>query len=313
MRRPYRLHRMVPVSVELSREEWLAKRREYIGASDAAAILGADPRRGALAVFESKVTGYSSDDNKWMKYGRDIEGAIANMYSEETGREVIDLGATTITVHPDLPFLGATLDRQTHKEMDEGPHGPLELKSIDPYGAKVYPDQFAEEPPLHMLIQLMIQMACTGASWGSLAGLFPGYNLQWVDRERDDKFLSAALPKLEEFWSRVQRKDPPPPDHLPGTLDVVKRLYSQEDGTTIALDAEDLQLVDAWEMTKERARMAGKDVKEMETVLRAKLQDATFGVLTDGTLLSLKTTKRSGYTVKPTSFRTLRRARVKGK
>jgi len=298
--------------VELSREEWLAKRREYIGASDAAAILGADPRRGALAVYESKTTGYSSDDNAWMKYGRDIEGAIANMYSEETGRSVLDLGATVISVHPDIPFLGATLDRKTQR--DNGfSYAPLELKSIDPYGAKIRAEEFAEEPPLHMQIQLMIQMACTGASWGSLAGLFPGYNLAWVDRERDDAFLAAALPKLEEFWDRVQRKDPPPADSLPGTLDVVKRLWSKEDGETIALDAADLELVNTWEKLKERGRTATKDAKGIEAALRAKLQDATFGVLTDGTLLTLKTTERKGYEVKPTSFRTLRRARPKGK
>ena len=295
----------------LSWEEWQAKRREILTASRAAAVLGAHPTRGSLSVYEEMTTGHSLEDNAWLKYGRDIEGAIANMYSAVTDRVVVDRGATTIAMHPDIPWLGATLDRETAR--DGSGYAPLELKSIDPYGAKIYPDQFAEEPPLHMLIQLMIQMACTGASWGSLAGLFPGYNLQWVDRDRDDNFLNAAYPKLEEFWQRVQRKDPPPADHLPGTLDVVKRLWSAEDGTTIALDAEDLQLVDAWEATKERGRKAGKDAKEMETVLRSKLQDATFGMLTDGTMLTLKTTQRKGYTVEPTSFRTLRRARVKGK
>ncbi len=119
--------------------------------------------------------------------------------------------------------------------------------------------------------------------------------------------------KLEAFWDRVQRKDPPPVDHLPGTLDVVKRLWSHEDGETVVLDAETLQLVDVWEETKGVARKASKEAKEMEAVLRSKLQEATFGTLEDGTMLTLKTTQRKGYTVEPKSFRTLRRARVKGK
>jgi hypothetical protein len=34
---------------ELSREEWLAKRRNYLGASEVAAVLGEDPRRGKMA------------------------------------------------------------------------------------------------------------------------------------------------------------------------------------------------------------------------------------------------------------------------
>jgi len=59
----------------LNREQWLEKRRGCLGASDVAAVLGADPRRGQLAVYEAKVTGHSTEDNRWMKFGRDIEGA----------------------------------------------------------------------------------------------------------------------------------------------------------------------------------------------------------------------------------------------
>jgi len=190
--------------------------------------------------------------------------------------------------------------------------GPLELKSVDPYGAKIRPEEWREQPPLHFQIQLQIQMACTGAMWGSLAGLFPGYQLSYCDLERDDGFLEAAFPVLEEFWDRVQRKDPPPFDSLPGTLDVVKRMYSGESGKTIAMNDDQLDIADLWESAKTRRNSANKDVKILETALRAELKDATFGALKDGTLLSLKTTVRNGYTVKPTEFRTLRRSRPKG-
>jgi hypothetical protein len=45
---------------------------------------------------------------------------------------------------------------------------------------------------------------------------------------------------------------------------------------------------------------------EAENKLRAAIGAATYGVLPDGRRLTLFTTDRDGYEVKPTSFRTLR-------
>jgi predicted phage-related endonuclease len=313
---------------ELSREEWLAKRRNYLGASEVAAVLGEDPRRGPLAVYEAKITGHSTEDNAWLQYGRDIEGAIANFYAAETGREVRDLGATSIAVHPDIPevrdlgatsiavhpdipWLSATLDRQVWRDSESS--GPLELKSIDPFGAKIRADEYRDEPLMHHVIQNQMQMACTGAKWGAIGALFPGYQLTHVDMDFDAEAFEAAYPILEEFWDRVQRKDPPPPDQLPGTLDVVRRLYSNEDGTTVAIAPETFETVELWEAAKARKNTAEKEAKQLEALIRAELGDATFGQLGDGTLLTLKTTHRKAYTAKASSFRTLRRTRPKGR
>jgi len=116
----------------LSREEWLTERRTHIGASDVAAILGMDPRRGPLAVYESKVHGHSQEDNDWMRFGRDVEGAIANMYAAKTKRDVEDLGGTWFQPHSSVSFLSSTLDRVTWEaptDPDE-PGAALELKHV---------------------------------------------------------------------------------------------------------------------------------------------------------------------------------------
>jgi predicted phage-related endonuclease len=273
-----------------------------------------DPRRGPLAVYESKVHGHSQEDNDWMRFGRDVEGAIANMYAAKTKRDVEDLGGTWFQPHSSVSFLSSTLDRITfkgvpgdfEKHMSE-PGAPLELKNIGDFSsAKAY----EEDPHIHHQIQLQIQMACLGSPWGSLAALFPGYNLVWKDIERNNEFLDEVYPALEDFWRCVVDKTPPPVESH-RDLEVVKRLYPAASGETVVLDNEMIELAGMWENSKSQSKEIERWQKETEAKLRAAIGDATWGALPDGTFLSLKTTKRKGYVVDDTEFRVLRRMKVK--
>jgi predicted phage-related endonuclease len=293
----------------LSREEWLAERRNHIGASDAWKIL----LGRKLEVYEAKVTGYSREDNDWLKFGRDVEGAIANMYEAKTDRFVEDLGACEIFHHGEISFLGATLDRITWKrgesELIEEHRAPLELKNVGDYSsAKAY----QEDPDIRHQIQLQIQMACMGAQWGSLAALFPGYNLVWKDFERNDDFLEAIYPELENFWRCVVDKTPPPVESH-RDLEVVKRLYPADSGETVALGNDEYCLMIDWAGAKEAKKKLESTVAELEAKLRAAIGDATWGALPDGTFLALKTVSVKGYekVVEPYEYRTLRRVKVK--
>lgn len=301
-----------------ARERWLAARRELLTASDCAAVLGVDPRRGPLAVYASKVGQIEQEQTAWMKWGRRVEGAIADWYAEETGRPVVDLGAHEIQRHPDVTWLGCTLDRVTAGSAAHpdpagnysshvnglGPRtGPLDAKAVAGFKAA----EWREDPPLHYVVQVQVQMACTGAQWGGLVALIGGIALAWRDVQRDDAFLAAALPKLEEFWLRVQRRDPPEADALPGTSEAIRRLWAHADGETIPLDDEALSIVTQWDAAKVVRDSAEETKEEAENRLRARLGFASYGRLPDGSVLTLKETNRGGYTVQPTSFRVLRR------
>jgi predicted phage-related endonuclease len=301
----------------ITREEWLEKRRNHLGASEVAAILGEDDKRGPLHVYASKVHGYSIEDNKVLKYGREMEAPIATIYADETGRPVRDPGSTLYQYHPDIKWLAATLDRET-EGTEENPSpstgtGALEIKNIDIPGLRPEEWNADNEEIFPFVIQNQIQMACAGFEWGSVTGKFPYYNLCWFDQLKDEEFLEATYPVLEEFWDRVLRKDPPPADSLPGTLDVCKRMWKNETGETVSLDADWLAMADEWEQAKSEARKADKTAKSLEAKLRAEMKDNTFGLLVDGTILTLKTTHKKGHVVKPSTHRTLRRSRPKGK
>lgn len=291
------------------RAAWLKERRRYLGASDVAAVLGADPYRGPLAVYLSKVGEDDAAEKRWMRFGRLVEGAIAEGYREDTGRPVRDLGAHEIQVHPDVGFLAATLDRQTEgcdlSPAPAGGPGPLECKAV----AGMKASDWKDEPPLHFQVQLMAQMACTGAQWGSLCALLGGVAIRWMDLQRHDAFLARALPVLETFWLRVLRREPPEADGLPGTTMALRALYAYEDGETVTLDAEALALVETMDAHKISRSAEDEVIESAENKLRARMGQASFGALPDGSLLTLRKIERGAYVVKATSYRTLRRIR----
>lgn len=292
------------------RVAWLAERRKLVTASDAAAILGADPRRGPLAVYAEKL-GAEIPETLPMRRGKRWEQVIADEYGEQTGRRVEAVGEYVIQHHPDIPWLGATLDRVT------GPYGYGD-GSPDPFGgnssgtlelkmALGSARAWKADPPLGFLVQVHIQIACFNATWGALAGLTGPGPLNVSDHKRNDAFLAAALPHLEAFWLRVQRRDPPPADASPGTTAAIKALWSDEDGSTVALDMEAQALVLAMELGQAEARKRAAELLRIKNELRRRVGSASFGALPDGSFLSAHVTRRASYTVAACTYRVLRR------
>lgn len=63
-------------------DEWLAARRNGIGASEVAAVCGLSPYEGPLRVWLSKVAGLDAEDNPAMKWGRRFEDDVLEEFIE---------------------------------------------------------------------------------------------------------------------------------------------------------------------------------------------------------------------------------------
>lgn len=120
-----------------SEEEWLAARRGLVMASEIATILAlADdsaPWAMTPADLWAQKTGLAPripDGPEMAEYrywGHAHEPAIKRAYEDRTGRALTDLGAYTITLHPSLPWLGATLDVLADHEVFG--LGPVQVKT----------------------------------------------------------------------------------------------------------------------------------------------------------------------------------------
>lgn len=302
------------------RESWLKERRTGLGGTDAAAALGHSPYKSAYTLWLEKTERIEPEDisnRPEVYWGNILEPIIAKEYAKETGRRVDDYPRYQVLRHPTLDFLIATPDRKTEifdPDMEAPPvssrtTGPLEIKSA----GFVKPDQWLNDPPVHYQIQLQHYLHVTGSNIGTFALLDTSRRqLYWVDVNRNDGFIEWMSERLEQFWERVQSNKEPPIDHSVSTLESLKRIYPEDTGELIALPDIAEEVVFGWEMTKKRIRRDEDRRRGFENEIRRLMGDATFGVLPDGTRVSLKTITRKAHHrpakyIKESKYRVLRR------
>lgn len=290
-------------------QQWLQDRRGGIGGSQAAAILNLSPWQSALALYCDKVglTRIEDAEPDWLYWGKALEPAIAERYAKETGRKLHNFGEYFINRSEKYPWMCCTIDRGIYET--EGKIGPgiLSIKNV----AGFKKTEWADEPPVHYQIQLQHEMIVLDLKWGSFAVLFNGQEFGWFDVERNDRFCEYLIEQERLFWDRVQRQDPPPPDApASSSAEAIKRLYPGENGESIGLDGTFIEEVSRLDALKVSRKSCDEEIAEIENRIKAAIGDNTFGVLPNGQAFSLKTTKRNGYTVEPTSFRTLRKVKT---
>jgi putative phage-type endonuclease len=299
-----------PAIVRSPRDAWLDERRKGVGASEVAAILGVDPRRGPLAVYADKVAGKLGEpEEAWLAFGREVEGAIARGYARKTGRPLHVLDPYAIVRHPRLPVLGATLDAETEgSEQCPAPgqgRGVLEAKAV---GFHKRDEWGLATAPLPFVVQVQAQMACRGVTWGTLAALMGGIAIaDPVDMVPSADFVEVMLLKVERFWWHVTNQVPPAPDPTPGTQAAYRALYPADKGTTIALPPELFKAAQRLDDLADEVQA----LKDEEAILKGQFKLAlgsnTWGVLVDGSRMQWRLEHKDEYTVPPSDTRVLRR------
>lgn len=263
------------------RDDWLARRREGIGASDAAAILGVSPWKGAADVWGEKVglAEAPDDETEAMKWGLRLEPAIREAYMEETGRMVIQPGGPfTIVRSTKYPFLQATLDGEIVPIDDRGP-GVFESKTAGFFKK----EDWAEEPPLQYQIQNQHQLVVVGWAWGGDAVLIGGQMFRHTDFVANATFQALLIEKLEAFWALVQKGTPPPVDGSVSAKELLAKLFPKpEPGKVIELPLE----ATTWDQNlvaiKEQMKTLEAEKSLLENQLKAAIGKAEVGVLSSG-------------------------------
>lgn len=272
----------------MNREQWLEARRNLVTASDAAAILGLDSRRDALEVYCGKLGIADDEDNAAMEFGREAEELVARGYAKLSGRRAwnpCQPGEYRILIHPEHPWLGASIDRLT----TDDPCGvhvcvPLECK-VQHY---VRRDEWEPEPPMEYQCQLQIQIAVMGVGSGVLAAAFG-----WPPRPHfavcraDPEFFDLAVPKLLAFHEAVKNRIPPEP-RSSDALPALRRLYGTGNGETIELDQAGQALVVEWERALEASDSASEWASECRARLLGLMAGASWAKLPDGSTLVQK-------------------------
>lgn len=260
-----------------SAPEWEAYRRSLkgIGASDAAAALGIDPRRTAFDLW-SELTGRSvrPEANDRMKRGKRLEPVARAWLAEEKGWTIQEV-ADTIR-DPRWPDLFCHLDGRLADE----PLHIVELKTR-------WNDFDNDEIPLAIQAQVQQQMALSGATLATVAVMtFDDLHPHDVPFEPD-----VALPMLDRLEAWYQRHvigDEPPRDDSEGYA----RWLGREQAEGPARDATFAELSLIQQVIDARRR---KDEAERdEAEYKARLMESMVGcseLLGTGFSLTWKRTK----------------------
>ena len=118
----------------LSSEEWLSYRRQGIGGSDAAAILGISPWRTARDLYYDKLNVVKADmDENWvaLEMGHLLEDLVARIFAKKTGLRIFQ--RKVMFQHPMYPWMLADLDYLA--ELPDGSNAILEIKTTN-YNAR---------------------------------------------------------------------------------------------------------------------------------------------------------------------------------
>lgn len=229
-------------------DEWLKLRSQYIGGSDAAAVVGMNPFSSPYALWAEKTgkkPGFSG--NLATEVGTYLEEFVAQKFAEETGKKVRKCNYSFL--NSQHPFAIANIDREIVGE-DAG----LEIKTTDSLNIKKFKNG---EFPENYYCQCVHYLAVTGKKRWYLAVLIGNKEFKWFVIEHDEAEIAALMGAEADFWEFVKNDTPPEIDGAKATTDTISTIYADSNDNVVDLVAfkNDLSVYSA----------LGQQIKELQT------------------------------------------------
>lgn len=249
---------------KLTHEEWLEIRKQGIGGSEAAAVVGLNPYQSAYAVWhEKKSLAEPFEGNDKTRLGSDLESYVAKRFEEETGKKVKRLNAVLRSTK--YPFMIADVDR-----IIVGENSGLECKTTtnsDRY------DFSAGEYPLYWRCQVLHYMAVTGAKKWYISVLdLSNARLSVIPVEWDETDATALITGEKCFWvDKIEKNVCPAPDGSEACERIIQEKYPQADESLPSVDLMAYER-EMSQLSRVKAELAELD-KEKES-LEQKLKEA---------------------------------------
>lgn len=217
---------------DMPREDWLAERRKGLGGSDAAAILGVNPYRSALAVYMDKLgLAPEREDSEAMRQGRDLEQYVAERFVDATGKKV--RRCNQILQHKEHDWMLANVDRLVVGE-DAG----LECKTTSVYNKTDF--DRGDVPPTYYW-QCQWYMAVTGHPKWYLAVLILNRSFHVFEIERNDEHIEVMTARASDFWhNNVLAGVPPLPSGTDGDDELIAIMPHGNDADDV-IDIQDFE------------------------------------------------------------------------
>jgi putative phage-type endonuclease len=196
---------MVAVSVR-DQIHWHELRSKHIGASEVAALFDMSPFTTLWQLWMEKSGKLPPEDlsgNKSVQAGTFLESGIANWAAHRWDMKIEKV--VDYYTADDCPGMGASLDFQT-----DGGH-PVEIKWSARGDGWEYEGDTITCAPDNYVLQVLHQMACTGAEYGWLIALLRNEPRR-MKIPRSEDVISKIKSEVAKFWDSIRAGQEPPVD-----------------------------------------------------------------------------------------------------
>lgn len=270
----------------LSHKDWLIARRDGIGSSDAAGILGLSPWSTRWQIWLDK-TGQIPPDNEQseaMYFGNLLEENIVQAVSDRTGWQIERPRATY--QHGDHPFMLASPDAIA--TMPDGTKALLEIKNTGGYKLEEWAngepsvDGMWEggEAPAHYIVQVQHQHAVMGTTVGYIGALLGGNRLYIIRVDRDDELIDTIIAQEKEFWNEYVNGDGVPEiDGTETTTDLLTQVFSESDpDASVEFTPDVLDALAEYQKAASQEKEVAERKRRASNILRESLGEAETGM-----------------------------------
>lgn len=200
-------------------QQWLKGRMNGIGGSDASAVVGMNPYKSNIDLFEEKigrVIPKDISDKPCVIYGKKAEEYIRELFKLDYPEYQVEHHEFRILQSKDHPFMQASLDGELTDR--EGRKGILEIKTTNILQSMQF-EKWKDRIPDNYYIQVLHYLLVTG--WQFVV-LRAHLNTDWGNEKRttvkhyfiERRDVEADLTMLqqeeEKFWRYVESGRKPP-------------------------------------------------------------------------------------------------------
>lgn len=268
-------------------QKQLEERKNYLGASDSAGVLGISRWSSPLKVWGEKTGEIPREDigdKLYVKLGHLLEDDMTELFEEQTGKKLHRVNDTQY--HKEHSFIAANIDRRI-----VGENVPVELKTANAFKSKEWQ---GEQIPREYIIQCMHTLAVTGRPHMWLGVLIGSQDFQIKQIMRDEALIAEIVTREVAFWRGFV---------IPR---IMPRTVTKYDGETLdnlypeAVAAKTIRLSDEASVLIEILDGYEQDVKNLEGLieqsknqLKMLLGDAEHGETATGAFCSWKNQSRN--------------------
>jgi putative phage-type endonuclease len=272
-------------------------RNEYIGSSDAAAILGLSPWQSEFMLYQKKIGEYTEEitpaKQKIFDRGHRWEEIVVEMLVDELenqGHDVKIIGRNNRYQDSQYPFIKAEIDVEL---LIDGEEVNGEAKTVSPFAAKAWGEEGSDSIPIYYAAQVMHALMVKPRERTVVAAL-TGFDdkpiIHWI--VRDEETIDIIRAKEVAFWERIQNRNPPDPE----TLEDVSYLFQRDLGTIYEADDTVLNMCQDIKRRKSEIKTLEDIVNEQILTLKKLIGDAATVKYADYVIASWKNNKDSQKT-----------------